>query len=110
MDFWQSASPTQITQFTRQLAMLLGAGLTLPRAMGLVEGETSGGRVQKIAQRIRADIAVGKSLAEALEARGKQFPPVFRQHGARGRGQRYAARGAGAHRRDARARARCAPS
>jgi general secretion pathway protein F len=77
MDFWQSASPTQITQFTRQLAMLLGAGLTLPRAMGLVEGETSGGRVQKIAQQIRADIAVGKSLAEALEARGKQFPPVF---------------------------------
>ena len=77
MDFWQSASATQITQFTRQLAMLLGAGLTLPRAMGLIEGETSGGRVQKIAQQIRADIAVGKSLAEALEARGKQFPPVF---------------------------------
>jgi len=68
---------TQITQFTRQLAMLLGAGLTLPRAMALVEGETSGGRVRKVAQEIRADIAVGKSLAEALEARSKQFPPVF---------------------------------
>ena len=31
----------------------------------------------RIVQNIRADIAVGKSLAEALEARGKQFPPAF---------------------------------
>jgi general secretion pathway protein F len=78
MDFWRSASAAQITQFTRQLAMLLGAGLTLPRAMALVEAETGGGGgVQSVAQQIRADIAVGKSLAEALEARGKQFPPVF---------------------------------
>jgi general secretion pathway protein F len=77
MDFWRSASAAQITQFTRQLAMLLGAGLTLPRAMALVEAETGGGRVQSVAKQIRADIAVGKSLAEALEARGKQFPPVF---------------------------------
>jgi general secretion pathway protein F len=77
MDFWRSASAAQITQFTRQLAMLLGAGLTLPRAMALVETETGGGRVQSVAKQIRADIAVGKSLAEALEARGKQFPPVF---------------------------------
>lgn len=76
-DFWQSASATQITQFTRQLAMLLGAGLTLPRAMTLIEADTSAARVQRVAQQIRADIAVGKSLAEALEARGKQFPPVF---------------------------------
>lgn len=76
-DFWQSASAAQITQFTRQLAMLLGAGLTLPRAMSLVEGDTSASRVARIAQQIRADIAVGKSLAEALEARGRQFPPVF---------------------------------
>ena len=37
-DYWHSASATQITQFTRQLAMLLGAGLTLPRAMTLPVG------------------------------------------------------------------------
>ena len=42
VDFWRSASAAQIRQFTRQLAMLLGAGLTLPRAMALVEAETGG--------------------------------------------------------------------
>jgi general secretion pathway protein F len=77
LDFRRAASAGQVTLFTRQLAMLLAAGLTLPRAMALVEAETGGGRVQRVAQQIRADIAVGKSLAEALEARGRQFPPVY---------------------------------
>src|SRR5262245_54027499 len=77
LDFRRTASAAQITLFTRQLAMLLAAGLTLPRAMALVEAESGGGRVQRVAQQIRADIAVGKSLAEALEARGRQFPPVY---------------------------------
>ena len=77
LDFGRSASAAQITQFTRQLAMLLSAGLTLPRAVSLIGGETSGHRLKGIARQIHADISVGKSLAEALEARGTQFPPVF---------------------------------
>ena len=75
--FGRAASPAQITQFTRQLAMLLGAGLTLPRAVSLIEGETSGPRLKGIARQIHVDSAGGKSLAEALEARGSQFPPMF---------------------------------
>src|SRR5262249_32481568 len=70
---WGNASPTQITQFTRQLAMLLAAGLTLPRAMGLIEEEAGNSRLGRIAQQVRADIVGGKSLAEALEARRRQF-------------------------------------
>ena len=76
-ELWRSVSPTHITQFTRQLAMLLGAGLTLPRAMGLLEDEAAGTRLRRIVQQIRADIAGGKSLAEALESRRQQFPPVY---------------------------------
>jgi general secretion pathway protein F len=57
--------------------MLLGAGLTLPRTVALLEGETSGHRLKAIASQIHADIAGGKSLAEALEARGRQFPPMY---------------------------------
>jgi type II secretory pathway component PulF len=76
-DFGRSASAAEITQFARQLATLLGAGLNLSRAVGLIEGETGGHRLKDIARRIHADIANGKSLAEALEARGRSFPPVF---------------------------------
>jgi general secretion pathway protein F len=73
----RSASPAQVTQFTRQLAMLLAAGLTLPRAMSLIEEESAGSRMRPIAQQIRADIAGGKSLADALQGRGALFPPVY---------------------------------
>ena len=76
-EFGISASVTQITEFTRQLAMLLGAGLTLIRAVGLIEEDAGSPRIRKLARRIRADIAGGKSLAEALEAQDRQFPPVF---------------------------------
>jgi general secretion pathway protein F len=77
LDLGRTASATEITQFTRQLAMLLTAGLNLPRAVGLIEAETRGQRLKRVAREIHADIAAGKSLAEALEARGSQFPPVF---------------------------------
>ena len=74
---WRSASPGQITQFTRQLAMLLSSGLTLPRAMGLIEHEAGATRLSRIVRQIRADLAGGKSLAEALERRRAQFPRVY---------------------------------
>src|SRR5262245_28937595 len=76
LDLGRSASAAEITQLVRQLAMLLTAGLNLPRAVSLIEAETSGQRLRGIARRIHADISGGKSLAEALEARGRQFPPV----------------------------------
>jgi general secretion pathway protein F len=75
--FGRSVSAAEITQFTRQLAMLLTAGLSLPRAVSLVEGEASGRRLKVIARQIHADISGGKSFADALEARGGQFPPVL---------------------------------
>lgn len=77
LEFGRSTSAMQITEFTRQLAMLLGAGLTLIRAIGLIEEDSGNPRVRNLARRIRGDIAGGKSLAEALEAQGRQFPPVF---------------------------------
>jgi general secretion pathway protein F len=76
LDIGRSASAAEITQFTRQLAMLLNAGLSLPRAVGLIEEEAGGRRLKKLARQIHADISGGKSLAEALEARERQFPPV----------------------------------
>ena len=105
MDFWQSASATQITQFTRQLAMLLGAGLTLPRAMAPGRGRDE--RRPRAKDR-PADPRRHRRRQEPGGGAGGPRQAVsagVRQHGARGRGERHAARGARAHRRDARARA-----
>ncbi len=75
--FRRAASAEEITQFARQLAMLVNAGLSLPRAVDLIEGEAGGRGLKGVARRIHADISGGKSLAEALEASSGQFPPVF---------------------------------
>jgi general secretion pathway protein F len=75
--FGRGASAVEITQFARQLAMLVNAGLSLPRAVSLIEGEAGGRGLKRVARQIHADISGGKSLAEALEARGGQFPPVL---------------------------------
>lgn len=77
LTFGRTASAVEITQFARQLAMLVNAGLSLPRALSLIEGEAGGRGLKRLARQIHADISGGKSLAEALEARGGQFPPVF---------------------------------
>jgi len=77
LTFGRGASVVEITQFARQLAMLVNAGLSLPRAVSLIEGEDGGRGVKRVAREIHADISGGKSLAEALEARGGHFPPVF---------------------------------
>jgi general secretion pathway protein F len=69
-------SAAEITQLTRQLAILLNAGLTLSRAIDLIEGEAGSRRLKGLIRQIHADIADGKSLADALEARAGQFPPV----------------------------------
>jgi general secretion pathway protein F len=71
----RSASATEITQLARQLAILLGAGLNLS-AVNLIRRD-QWTPPQANSRGIHDDIADGKSLAEALEARGKQFPPVF---------------------------------
>lgn len=74
--FGRTASTVEITQFARLLAMLVNAGLSLPRAVSLIEGEAGRG-LKRIARQIQVDISGGKSLAEALEARGGHFPPLF---------------------------------
>ena len=70
-------SAAQITLFSRELAMLLEAGLTLSQSMRMIEAETSNPRLQKLAAGIRSQIASGKSLHDALEASGPAFPPVY---------------------------------
>ena len=75
--FGRTASTVEITEFARQLAMLVNAGLSLPRAVSLIEGEAGGRGLKRIARQIQVDISGGKSLAEALEARGGHFPPLF---------------------------------
>ena len=59
--------------FTRQLATMFSAGLTLEKAISNLEKEEKNKRLKKILKRISDDIRKGFSLSEAME----QHPGVF---------------------------------
>lgn len=70
-------SPKQITLFTRELAMLLKAGLPLDRALGFLEKDAGSKSLARLVAKVGNEIGSGKSLHEALELQGAAFPPIY---------------------------------
>src|ERR1700756_1159547 len=65
-----------ITIFLRQLALLLGAGLTLEAALQTLSDNTSKA-LAGFADRLRASISAGDSFAEALEHHTSVIEPAY---------------------------------
>ncbi len=70
-------SARQITLFTRELAMLLKAGLPLDQSLGFLAKDARSKRVSRVIGQIADQVSNGKSFHEALEAQGQVFPPVY---------------------------------
>jgi len=75
--FGTRVSSRQITLFTRELALLVKAGLPLDQALMLLQKEATSAKLARLIERIIAQINSGKSLHEALEAQGDAFPPIY---------------------------------
>jgi general secretion pathway protein F len=70
-------SASQITLFTRELAMLLKAGLPLDQSLGFLEKDTKSKRMSRLIGRVAGQVSNGKSFHEALAMQGPVFPPVY---------------------------------
>jgi general secretion pathway protein F len=70
-------SARQITLFTRELGMLLKAGLPLDQALGFLERDAGSKSLARLVGRIGNEVSGGKSLCEALEMQGEAFPPIY---------------------------------
>jgi general secretion pathway protein F len=71
-------SPARLADLTRQLAGLLGAGLTLTRALTtMIEQETQPA-VRATLGRVRGRVEAGSSLSEALAGEPAAFSPTYR--------------------------------
>lgn len=66
-----------ITFFTRQLSDLLEAGLTLMRALNVIQDQTENPRLQEILGDIVSHVRDGKSFSDALAVYPKVFPPIY---------------------------------
>ncbi len=58
--------PRELILFTRQLAALLGAGVALDRALGLIAGDRSRSRRAELAQALLAAVNRGEPLSRAV--------------------------------------------
>lgn len=63
--------------FTRQMAVLLGAGLTSEAALDAVATAGSSSAMEGLASRAKAALMEGQSLSDALEESGSGFPPYY---------------------------------
>jgi general secretion pathway protein F len=70
-------SSRQITLFTRELSMLLKAGLPLDQSLVFLEKDAASKRLSRLIGKIGSQISSGKSLHEALEMQGDAFPPIY---------------------------------
>jgi len=76
--FQRSAmGPTQVLQFTQQLATLLGAGQPLDRALQILLELPESEKARRIIERIRDTVRGGAPLSEALEAEPSVFSRLY---------------------------------
>jgi general secretion pathway protein F len=68
---------TEVTTFTRDLALLLKAGARLDDALELLAGDADVGRLRPVVGKLRAALLSGESLADAVGAHSTLFPPMY---------------------------------
>jgi type II secretory pathway component PulF len=75
--FGRRVSRSQVDAFTRELANLLGAGVSLSRALSILSREASGEAARRQWAAIHDDVVEGTSLADALARWPRSFAPVY---------------------------------
>src|SRR5690606_30556230 len=76
-NWFQPIKIKDLSLFTRQLSVMVGAGLPIVRSFKILEEQTQNARLCKIAGQIREDLEAGLSLHEALERHSQIFSPMY---------------------------------
>ncbi len=70
-------SPRDVSLMTRQLAVLLQAGMPLVEGLSALIEQTPNPRLQKIVYDVRDKVNSGSRLADALSGHGRVFPDLY---------------------------------
>jgi general secretion pathway protein F len=70
-------SPSDVTTFTRDLALLLKAGARLEDALELLANDADVGRLRPVVNKLRSGVLSGESFAETIEHHPELFPAMF---------------------------------
>jgi type IV pilus assembly protein PilC len=74
---FERVKPQELTIFTRQLATMVNSGMTILRALYVLEAQTENDLLQGTIVKVRKDVEAGLPLSDSLERHPKIFNPLF---------------------------------
>jgi type IV pilus assembly protein PilC len=77
LDFMQRVKLRDISVMTRQLSTMVSSGMTILRALYVLEAQTDSKPLAEVLVRVRKDVEAGLPLSDALERHPKVFSPLF---------------------------------
>ena len=72
-----SVKSTDLTIMTRQLATMIGSGMTILRALMIIEAQTQNKKLQETLETISKEVEAGTPFSDALEKHPKIFSPLY---------------------------------
>ncbi|WP_027008121.1 type II secretion system F family protein [Conexibacter woesei] len=75
--FLNRIKPADLTIMTRQLATMVNSGMTILRALYVLEAQTENEKLVTTLTAVRKDVEAGLPLSDALERHPKVFNPLF---------------------------------
>jgi type IV pilus assembly protein PilC len=75
--FLQSVSANDLAVFSRQLSTMISSGMSILRAMYVLETQTENKFLKETIVAVRKDVEAGLSLSDAMERHPKVFSPLF---------------------------------
>jgi type IV pilus assembly protein PilC len=76
-DFLKKVKPEDLTIMTRQLATMVSSGMSILRALYVLEAQTENEKLAEIIVNVRKDVEAGLPLSDALERHPKVFSRLF---------------------------------
>jgi type IV pilus assembly protein PilC len=77
LSFLKAVKTSELAVFSRQLATMISSGLSILRALYVLEEQTESKFLKETVIQVRRDVEGGLSLSSAMEAHPKVFNPLF---------------------------------
>src|SRR5215210_998085 len=77
LGFMDKIKPVDLTVMTRQLSTMVSSGMTILRALYVLEAQTESKPLVEVLKKVRKDVEAGLPLSDALARHPKVFSPLF---------------------------------
>ncbi len=77
LEFFKSVKPTELAIFARQLSTMISSGMSILRALYVLEEQTESKYLTETIVAVRKDVEAGLPLSDAMARHPKVFNPLF---------------------------------